>query len=524
VFIFALVISPTLMQNGAREDSPMNISFKCTLVIGLLLLMPLHKDARAQSGGSNVRIPKGIYAVVPVEEVAKVKPEGTDLNTYFKTFYKGLLSNPAVSGLALQIHWDTLNPRAPTDENPYEWDDLDVAFSSVHDWNNDNPGSTKTIQLIVSPGFNSPSWLLNSPKLATCDGLFEKTIPLPVPPSSCGEVTFTTFAEQKQADGNVLPLPWNLTYENAWFAFLKELGERYNEKPFFISIAVAGPTAVSAEILLPNSNGLMSDEGGLFHGTFIPANQMWEQLLSNLGLPQPETSTTFFYLWGNAIGAYARIFNNLTLVVTTGNGLPDLITGTTFTPATSPINLAPDCKGKAGDDMDCNVETTILDFFAESVVGGTNGKATQTSGLEVQRAGDDLGINGVKFLSQYTMGMDSPSTRILGGAQFNEPVSINPNTEGSYTPLPLISPEQALYNVLGDYFNGTPAGGFFGEQSGTVPLNYLQVYHQDIRYATNHASGPKVTINVPGGTMNVTFQELLNLAGDALALIGEQEP
>src|SRR5208282_6372674 len=88
------------------------------------------------------------------------------------SFYTGLLNNPAVAGLTLQIHWDTLNPNPATDPNPYFWNYVDDAFSSVNQWNIDNPYTTapspKTIQLIVTPGFNSPSWVLSS--LTSCDG------------------------------------------------------------------------------------------------------------------------------------------------------------------------------------------------------------------------------------------------------------------------------------------------------------------------------------------------------------------
>jgi hypothetical protein len=52
-------------KKPAREDSPMNISVKQVLPIGLLLLLPVQKPAKADVP----KIPKGIYAVVPIEEV-----------------------------------------------------------------------------------------------------------------------------------------------------------------------------------------------------------------------------------------------------------------------------------------------------------------------------------------------------------------------------------------------------------------------------------------------------------------------
>lgn len=89
------------------------------------------------------------------------------------TLYTGLLNNPAVAGLTLQVHWDTLNPNAPTDTNPYFWNYVDDAFTAVGQWNLAHPTTTapspKAIQLIVTPGFHSPKWLLG--KLENCDGL-----------------------------------------------------------------------------------------------------------------------------------------------------------------------------------------------------------------------------------------------------------------------------------------------------------------------------------------------------------------
>ena len=88
-------------------------------------------------GAPPPRVPRGIYAVAPVETVLKqgyvnltvpgftevagygrIPPPSTPgLASYLGTFYTGLLMNPAVSGLTLQVHWDTLNPNPPTDAN-----------------------------------------------------------------------------------------------------------------------------------------------------------------------------------------------------------------------------------------------------------------------------------------------------------------------------------------------------------------------------------------------------------------------
>ena len=70
----------------------------------------------------------------------------------------------------------------------------------------------------------------------------------------------------------MFPLPWNPSYKSAWRTFLTAFAARYASNPAFVSIAVAGPTAASAEIILPQSTSLLTDGGGgLFNelGCFV---------------------------------------------------------------------------------------------------------------------------------------------------------------------------------------------------------------------------------------------------------------
>jgi hypothetical protein len=48
-----------------------------------------------------------------------------------------------------------------------------------------------------------------------------------------------------------LPMPWDDVYLGRWFAFVKQLSQRYGNSPAFRVIAAAGPTSVSAEFTLP---------------------------------------------------------------------------------------------------------------------------------------------------------------------------------------------------------------------------------------------------------------------------------
>jgi len=90
-------------------------------------------------------------------------------------------------------------------------------------------------------------------------------------------------------------------------------------------------------------------------------------------------------------------------------------------------------------------------------------------------------------------------------------------------PQDLISPEQAAYNVLEDFFTGKPTGGpdFVGMKGG-APMNYLQIYYEDIQFATNNQSKPGASVARTDGTMTTeTLQTLLEEASAQLTRIAE---
>jgi len=514
------------------------------------------------------RTPLGIYAVVKVEDdvtqqqTANPSVTTAQLDAFFNSLYQGLLQDPAISGLALQVHWDTLNPNPPGAANTYLWNYVDDAFAQVAAWDAQNTAQApKTIQLIVTPGFQSPQWLLT--EIPSCDGLFET--PSVATSSTCGKATFTGYLEA--ADGNVLPLPWNPIYKSAWQTFLTALAARYGSNPAFISIAVDGPTAASAEMIMP-SNGNSSVQTQF--GGIMP-NDMWRALFA-LQYPgmaaYQSTDQAFIDEWENAIDMFGQVFSGVTLVATTGDGLPNFNSNYTIPPA-----LSGDCPSP---DQDCGAETTILAYFMEPAAGGANAKATQTSGLEAAR-GDvvhNMGVAGVKLQSQATEQLTTPSTQILGGAQFNTSFSNDPVGEGCTSAFPpdssdtpaactdpsaptqmlavacipqaclapgvtqatlagyadynavpnkdLISPEQAEYNVLNVYFGGTAAAPYFGATAGPTPapMNYMQIYAPDIQYAQMNVNAPAQVVET-NGTVSTTAQALLNLASQELMQIAE---
>jgi hypothetical protein len=85
----------------------------------------------------------------------------------------------------------------------------------------------------------------------------------------------------------------------------------------------------------------------------------------------------------------------------------------------------------------------------------------------------------------------------------------------------LISPEQAIYNVLKVFFDGTAAATSFGGTQGAAPFNYLQIYAVDFQYAQAHARAPQPVVQTGGASVSLSAQDLLNLARQKLLAISE---
>jgi hypothetical protein len=407
------------------------------MLCGVLPTMPHSRHADP----SSTRKPRGIYAVVVMDS-----GRAPDL--------KALLNNSAVSGLAIRMFWSSLQPA----QDKFDFKTLDAAFDSadaVH----------KTIQLIIVPGFGTPAWVLN--ELSTCDSAL--TAPAtgggkgkadkahgknkerqvgghPGEATSapkCGKASFEVSEGKASGQTQELPLPWNPVYKRLWRAFLTEVASRYGKRDAFVSISVAGPTAESVETILPRTGSQLDRWGELLQMFYTdPKYQQSDQ--------------AFIDEWDAAATMYGDVFSDVTLVLTRGSGLLD------FT------------KGQGKD-----AEASIVSAFAGHKLG-TNARATQTSGMKACRE-TKSGIQGVKETAS--------GGTVLGGAQFNTSFSQKPAAEGctdcnaEAKVCTIITPAEALANVLKVYFDGTPDGESYGATKGSARMNYMQVYEKDIEFA-----------------------------------------
>jgi hypothetical protein len=134
--------------------------------------------------------------------------------------WQSAVSNPYVSGVALQIRWSDIEP---TKGEP-NWSQLDEFFAAAQ-------SSKKWVHLLIFPGFFSPEW---AKKGAQTD-----QFPVQYGP---GQGTIMT-----------LPMPWDPVYLNNYLTFVKQVSDRYGTSPALKVVAADGPTSVSAEFTLPKS-------------------------------------------------------------------------------------------------------------------------------------------------------------------------------------------------------------------------------------------------------------------------------
>ncbi len=519
--------------------------------------------------------PLGVYAHVDIEyAVQGCKPEcGPDQQlAYLSRLYTDLLGNVAISGLAVGIHWDMIQLSSPrcsvyhacvpgTDPYGNSWIFLEGVFAAVAAANAKANGAPKSVQLIITPGVDSPPWLLRPstywwcpildpppcagfPRPVTsCDGLFTSA----GAPADCGEVTFSKFPEEQRADPKggpwQLPLPWNSAYQLYWGEFLTQVNAKYGGNPAFVSIAVAGPNGASTEMVLPTTaNGSKQRPG-------VKADRAWREIIAHDFKPNTgyrDTDEVFIDNWTQTIQAYETSFPNVTLVISpnTGEDLP-AFTHNTTTPAHSDNTLvAEDCSKYSPDDpgsgyRSCEAKTEILSHFIKP---GDNAKAAQVGGLRASSptCAGDINLPGVKLLTlvsppliggaAFDYAVSGPTRQVMGcPPKKPKPPATCWKTKAPEDPGCTVSIEEAAYHVLTNLFYGTASATDFGGPSPPPPpppaptVRYVQVEFEDVIYANKHRHPPK-----PPSTIlpcNWSLQDLLDFASyDLFTMAGQPPP
>ena len=426
--------------------------------------------------GVALRRPLGVYAHVDVgDAIASYPgkpPNNAALHTYLQSFYATLLADTAISGITFGAHWDQTQPSSGSAASSFDWSYIDDVFAAA-------TAAQKTVQLIMTPGVDAPSWLMA--QIPSCDPLFTTGSA----PANCGSVTFANFPEEQRADTTVMPLPWNTVYQAAWGQFLTSLNARYGANPTLVAFAIAGPITASDEMILPTSvntptiqpSGLLPDDtwAALIKHSF-PNNAAYQS-----------TDQVFIDAWKAAIDQAESIFTGLTLFLgpDAGNDFPDYGT-TSITPHADNTLFTQDCSASLKAQlMSCEAKTEILSYFV--TVNGPNVKATQVGGMTASSpaTAGNIGVPGVKLLNSIS---PAPAVPFIGGAEFDHAVSSPstlqeqgcPDATGDCTGLTI---EEGAYNTMSVFFNGTPAASFYGGTPGGAPIQYLDVPLSDLQYA-----------------------------------------
>lgn len=413
----------------------------------------------------------GVQLKVDVETaLSEYKGAASGAHSYFQSLLAQLLADPAISALAVGEHWDTIQ----SSETSYDWSYLDDAFQAASN-------AHVPVRLRIVPGVNSPAWLLN--QIPPCDPLFTTGSA----PADCGTVVFAGAPESTtNADGDVYPLPWNSVYQTAWKTFLTALNARYKSNSAFAAISVDGPVGASDEMIYPTSaNDSTTQPSGL------SVNDTWTALIQHAfpnNTSYQNSDQVFIDQWEQYINLYESIFSGITLILTpdSGDDLPSY--SQKVTPHSDNVLFTQDCAdaiaGSRGDLMPCEAKTEILSYFAN--LAGPNGKATEVGGLTAasDATAGDIGIAGVKVITGFTPPFATP---VRGGAAFDFPVSSqkiqNVGCPHPNAGCPNLSPEEAAYNVLQNFFYGTSAAMFYGGATGAAPIQYLEVPFEDVKYA-----------------------------------------
>lgn len=465
------------------------------------------------AGGAE-RKPLGLYvhveAGVAIGSYPGKSPSPSTLHAYLQNFYAGLLADPAISGITFGAHWDQTQPSSGTATSSFDWSYLDDVFTAA-------TAAHKTIQLIMTPGVDSPAWLMA--QLPSCDTLFTKGRA----PANCGAVTFAGFPEQQRADTNVMPLPWNTVYQQAWTAFLTSLNARYGSNPTLVAVAIAGPICASDEMILPTSvNTTAAQPSGL------APDDMWAALIRNAfptNAAYQKSDQVFIDAWKQAIDAAENIFTGLTLFLgpDAGQDLPTFGL-TSVTPHADNTLFALECSSAVKAQLvSCEAKTEILSYFV--TVTGSNVKGTQVGGMTAssRSTNGNIGVPGVKVLTSLT---PAPAAPFVGGAEFDYPISESRTMEETGCPdgnsdCVGLTIEEAAYNVLTVFFSQTPAAAFYGGTVGTAPIQYLDVPMPDLQYAQATACPATASPFLA----NTSLQDLYARASrDLLAMAGQTTP
>jgi Beta-galactosidase len=149
---------------------------------------------------------RGIYYLTPVEGVRHTNLRSLDA-----------WDNPNIVGVALRVAWAEVEPSP----GQFNWSYLDEAIRIAG-------AKKKLVAVSVIAGIHSPSWVFGSAKLLQLMGRDAK-------------------------HGNAMPAPWDSNYLDAWKAFIRAMGARYDGNPVIGYVTASGPGRAEECYVVDNS-------------------------------------------------------------------------------------------------------------------------------------------------------------------------------------------------------------------------------------------------------------------------------
>lgn len=206
----------------------------------------------------------GLPATPPAAPAAGLKmARGVFIVTgHNKAIQPATYTNPAVDGIVIRTFWSAVQPAS----DQFDWSFIDSQVQAAS-------ASGKQVILIVLPGAFTPAWALQDVQSAQ----------------------FVVDYGFIQGQTVTLPMPWDATYLNRWFSFVRALGKRYDANPAVVNVGAAGPTSISEEMSLPNDRDAVQQWKQLGY-TLQKYEQAWQQTLAVYvqSFPTTQVSLTFY--------------------------------------------------------------------------------------------------------------------------------------------------------------------------------------------------------------------------------------
>jgi glycosyl hydrolase family 42 (putative beta-galactosidase) len=198
-----------------------------------------------------------------------------------------ILQDSKVDGVALRYVWNALEPQ----EGRFNWEMLDRDISQAS-------AQGKRVSLEVTPGIFAPNWVYGA-GAAQFSFRWDK----PWGPAPCSQVSF--------------PIPWDPVYMSKWQAFVRAMGEHYQNNRSVVLVKVEGVNAQTSELMLPHSRPGEGAESRLVNCSPNDDIAQWQ----SLGYRPERVRTT----WRQFAETYAEAFPNQYLALQTGPwGMPPI--------------------------------------------------------------------------------------------------------------------------------------------------------------------------------------------------------